>query len=728
MIEAMTSSDFIKVLQPNCVTVSTRRRGEILIGCPPEIVKWFIRRGRPIPSVIVLPRDFLLDNTLNIEPEFPIYGNFFAQKQRATLIGTGDQLRRIRTVLRESFFGPKEAQEGKGEREFLRARTKDGKMLELTDIVKLLPFRRDQKSVDIDGVTIKAIRAGCFEIWEEGVRLGEVDTTSFTLPTHPPDLFKEKPLEPPTFGVSFVGAGSGFSPFRRTTSFVLWIDGKGVFVDPVIDPWVELNRLGIHDVDVPSVLLTHCHADHDAGMIRAVIHQRRLRLMTSRVVFGSFLRKTRALTGCDIRQHLDFVEINPGDTVTVENARIVASSAFHSIPTIRFEVVFRDSELKRDMKIAYSADTCLDRAKIETMYRRRIIDRKRLNELLHFGLDADLFIHEAGREALHTAVEELRHFPEQVRKRLILVHTGNGRGDLEGLRVAQEGETVELIPSRKSLVDRVRLLASNSIFEAVNKDTLNRIAERSLLVPFKAGQNIVSQGEKGDRFYVITLGKAKVVVDDSIRVMLEKGDYFGEISLLKGNPRNATVQAISDGSALALDRETFLKLVQEEPSVDKRLRNVLRVRPLVSQLAFSRDLSADQLARLSIRFTRCTRYKGDRVVEQNKRGDAFFVLASGRATVLVRDTEGGERIVAKLAPGDVFGEIALLKNIPRTATVEITSDSAELLQSKERDFRTLMESIPSLSFYLNRISSKRLQKLSRKKRGDSHDPILKGLA
>jgi CRP-like cAMP-binding protein/ribonuclease BN (tRNA processing enzyme) len=703
MIEAMTSSDSIKVLQPNCVTVSTRRRGEILIGCPPEIIKWFIRRGRPIPSVIVLPRDFLLDNTLNIEPEFPIYGNFFAQKQRATLIGTGDQLRRIRTILRESFFGPKEAQEGKGEREFLRARTKDGKTLKLTDLVKFLPFRRDQKSVDIDGVTIKAIRAGCFEIWE-------------------------KPLEQPTFGVSFVGAGSGFSPFRRTTSFVLWIDGKGVFVDPVMDPWVELNKLGIHDVDVPSVLLTHCHADHDAGMIRAVIHQRRLRLMTSRVVFGSFLRKTRALTGCDIRQHLDFVEINPGDTLTVENARIVASSAFHSIPTIRFEVVFRDSELKRDMKIAYSADTCLDRAKIETMYRRKIIDRKRLNELLHFGLDADLFIHEAGREALHTAVEEFRHFPEQVRKRLILVHTGNGRGDLEGLRVAQEGETVELIPSRKSLVDRVRLLASNSIFEAVNKDTLNRIAERSLLVPFKAGQNIVSQGEKGDRFYVITLGKAKVVVDDSIRVVLEKGDYFGEISLLKGNPRNATVQAISDGSALALDRETFLKLVQEEPSVDKRLRNVLRVRPLVSQLAFSRGLSADQLARLSIRFTRCTRYKGDRVVEQNKRGDAFFVLASGKATVLVRDREGGERIVAKLASGDVFGEIALLKNIPRTATVEITSDSAELLQLKEGDFRTLMESIPSLSFYLNRISSKRLQKLSRKKRGDSHDPILKELA
>lgn len=721
--EAMKVRNAVKQLQSNCVTVSTRTVGEILIGCPPEIVKWFIGRERPIPSIIILPRDFLIDNTSNIEPEFPVYGNFFIQKRKATIIGTGEQLRRIRTILRESFIGPREAREGKREREFLRARTKDGRDLKLEDLVTLLPFKREQKGVEIDGVTIKVIRPGCFEVWEEGMLLGEVDTTLFILPAQPIDLFKEKPLEPPTFGVSFVGTGSGFSPFRRTTSFVLWVDGRGILVDPVMDPWAELNKLGIDDVDVPSVLLTHCHADHDAGMIRAVIHRRRIRLMTSRVVFESFLRKAKALSGYDIRQYVDFVEINPGGTFEVGNASIVVSSAFHSIPTIRFEVVFCDRKSKRRMRIAYSADTCLDRTKIETMHHQGIIDRERLDELLNFGLDADLFIHEAGRETIHTAVEEFRHFPERVRKRLILVHTGNVTGNLEGLRVAQEGETVELIPSSRSLLDRVKLIASNSIFEDLDPDTLIRIAERSVLIPFKAGQKIVSQGEEGDRFYVIMLGKARVMVDDSIRAVLGKGDYFGEISLLRGNPRSATVQAISDGSALALDKETFLQLVREEPSVNKRIQNVLSVRPLVFQLTFFRGLSADQLARLSICFTRCKRYKGDRVVEQKRRGDAFFVLASGKATALVRDRQGREEIVAELGPGDVFGEIALLRNIPRTATVEITSDSAELLRLRERDFHTLMESIPSLSFYLNRISSERLRRLARRNQKDAHDHI-----
>jgi CRP-like cAMP-binding protein len=717
IIQTVKTSESVKQLQPNWVTVSTRKLGDILVGCPPEVVKWFIRHGKPIPSVIVLPRDFLIDHTLNIEPEFPVYGNFFVHKRKTTIIGTGEQLRRIRTILRESFLGPRGILEGKGEREFLRVKTEDGKFLQLDDLVNLLPFRQDQKRVEIDGVTIMKPRPGCFQIWDGGTLLGEVDTTRFTVPGCPPDLFKRNPLEPPDFGVTFVGTGSGFSPLRRTTSFVLWMDRKGILVDPVMDPWAELNKLGIDDVDVPSVLLTHCHADHDAGMIRAVIHQRRIRLMTSRVVFESFLRKARALAGCDIRDYVDFVEINPGDTFVVENGSIMVSSSFHSIPTIRFGAIYRDRRSKRHLKIAYSADTCFDRSKIETMYRLGIIDRRRRNELLEFGLDADLLIHEAGREAIHTPTEEFKSFPKSVRNRLVLVHTANLPEDLEGLKVAEEGETIELIPSRRSFGDRVGLLASNSIFEGLRRDSLVRIAKRSVLIPFKAGDNIINQGEEGDHFYVIMLGKAKVVADDAIRAVLGKGDYFGEVSLMRDKPRSATVQAISDGLALALDKGTFVTLVQEEPSVNRRLKSVLRVRPIVSQLSFLRGLSADQLSRLSIGFSPCRCHKGDRVVERNNKGNAFFVLAAGQATVLVTDKQGSERIAAKLGPGDVFGEIALLRNIPRTATVEITSESAELLRLKKREFHTLMKSIPSMSFYLNRISSQRLQRSARRNRG-----------
>jgi ATP-binding cassette subfamily B protein len=180
--------------------------------------------------------------------------------------------------------------------------------------------------------------------------------------------------------------------------------------------------------------------------------------------------------------------------------------------------------------------------------------------------------------------------------------------------------------------------------------------------------------------------------------------------------------------ALALDKKTFLELVREEPSVNKRLQDVLRLRPVVSQLTCFRGLPSDQLARLSLRFEECRRRKGDRVVEQKRRGDAFFVLTSGRAVVRVMDGEGRDKIIAKLGPGDVFGEIALLKNIPRTATVEITSDSATLLKLRKKDFHTLTASIPSLSFYLNQITAERLRRLARRNPTAFHDRLLSELA
>ncbi|MBW2122540.1 MAG: cyclic nucleotide-binding domain-containing protein [Deltaproteobacteria bacterium] len=153
--------------------------------------------------------------------------------------------------------------------------------------------------------------------------------------------------------------------------------------------------------------------------------------------------------------------------------------------------------------------------------------------------------------------------------------------------------------------------------------------------------------------------------------------------------------------------------MDDKLSVKRRIRRILSTKPTLSRLAFFQGLSGDQVSRLATAVTRYRGYKGERVLEQGGKGDAFFVLVSGRAAVRVGDTEGRERVVAELDGGDVFGEIALLKSIPRTATVEITSDRAELLRLEERDFQVLTASIPRLGFQLDRICSERLKKLAR---------------
>ncbi|HKC22330.1 MAG TPA: cyclic nucleotide-binding domain-containing protein, partial [Gaiellaceae bacterium] len=75
------------------------------------------------------------------------------------------------------------------------------------------------------------------------------------------------------------------------------------------------------------------------------------------------------------------------------------------------------------------------------------------------------------------------------------------------------------------------------------------------------GEAVVTQGETGDRFYVVVEGDLGVNVDGAEVATLDDGDYFGEIALLRDVPRTATVRARRDSTLLALERDDFLAAV-----------------------------------------------------------------------------------------------------------------------------------------------------------------------
>jgi CRP-like cAMP-binding protein len=134
--------------------------------------------------------------------------------------------------------------------------------------------------------------------------------------------------------------------------------------------------------------------------------------------------------------------------------------------------------------------------------------------------------------------------------------------------------------------DWAKVLASLPLFEGFSKRRLRKLARQAHFADYARGDEIVSTGGSGDAFYVILGGSAKARGKPAART-LQAGDYFGEIALLDGGPRSATVVATSELQVMRVPREAFLELAEDEPALTANMLAQLgaRVRELEGQAA-----------------------------------------------------------------------------------------------------------------------------------------------
>ena len=115
-------------------------------------------------------------------------------------------------------------------------------------------------------------------------------------------------------------------------------------------------------------------------------------------------------------------------------------------------------------------------------------------------------------------------------------------------------------------------LAQVPLFSDLPPRFIKKLADRMQEERFMEGASVVRHGEPGETFYVLLQGEAKVLnKDDRTVARLLPGDFFGEISLMDGGPRTATVRAETPLVALTLSRKDFRSLLGTEPKVTARL-------------------------------------------------------------------------------------------------------------------------------------------------------------
>ncbi len=209
---------------------------------------------------------------------------------------------------------------------------------------------------------------------------------------------------------------------------------------------------------------------------------------------------------------------------------------------------------------------------------------------------------------------------------------------------------------------------------------------------FAPGTSIIKQGDTADKFYVIAEGRVQVIRESSggeskILAELGSGECFGEIGLLLGIPRTATVRVSSSSpvKTLTMPAPAFRKIVAASDMVSSEITRVVRRRTAgqrIREWIATHSLESG-LSRLR-GFTAATLQPNTCILREGDQPDRFHLIWQGSATVLRRDPDSAEQPVAELTGGDYFGETGLLNRSPRNATVVTSGDSNSILLSCDR--------------------------------------------
>ena len=188
---------------------------------------------------------------------------------------------------------------------------------------------------------------------------------------------------------------------------------------------------------------------------------------------------------------------------------------------------------------------------------------------------------------------------------------------------------------------------------------------------YKKDDYIIKQGDNGDYVYIIEKGELiceKVFNKGDPPTYLKtykEGELFGELALLYNAPRAATIYAKTDCVLWALDRLTFNSIVKES-AINKRekYKKFLETIPLLSTVE-SYELYSICDAIKTEKYE-----KNQFIIKEGEEGDKFFILDEGEAVA----TKENMNFKKQYLKGDYFGELALLRNAPRAASVMAVTD------------------------------------------------------
>ncbi|MEO1170483.1 MAG: cyclic nucleotide-binding domain-containing protein, partial [Myxococcota bacterium] len=187
---------------------------------------------------------------------------------------------------------------------------------------------------------------------------------------------------------------------------------------------------------------------------------------------------------------------------------------------------------------------------------------------------------------------------------------------------------------------------------------------------------------------------------------LSTGDFVGENGFFTGAPRSATVEALYPTDVFVIDANVYRNIVPDGSLANQLLLTFYKERIVDTMMARSdvfSILSAELRREIIEKFTLRTFRAGDPILREGELSDDIYVIKNGTARVFT-----GDQTLAELQPGTLFGEIAALRGVPRTAAGTATSELETLVAQRDALLH-IIDRKPEVAQRIQAVISKRVR-------------------
>lgn len=311
----------------------------------------------------------------------------------------------------------------------------------------------------------------------------------------------------------------------------------------------------------------------------------------------------------------------------------------------------------------------------------------------------------------------LRLDPERTEIKERLKTLSSERGDDWAIRTVSPKDQMQA--PGISGKDRAKLSFERTpLLSGLSGDELEAFIDSLQLRHVDAEELIFREGDHGNYLYLIGMGNVLLRAKDSqgrkrVFSHLCEGDFFGEYAFMSRAPHSDEAIAETDCSLLMIDRVTFDEWVEKYPGIQSTIEDFYRQRVLARVLAITpvfEGVPTDARLALADHFKLRTFEQGGVVIREGEAGDTFYLIRSGSVDLSTSGMgkDGDQVVLGKMGEGEFFGEVALLTDKPRTATV-VAREKAELMELARADFDQITERFPSVRKIVEAYQKQRVQ-------------------